>query len=64
MVEVYEDDGRNTWKLARKASPGKLGDFEEELFQSSDFVSSLVPSTPPASRIATIWYESLVDNAR
>jgi len=34
-VELYEGTGAS-WKVVRTASPGKLSQFEEELFRSSD----------------------------
>jgi len=33
VVELYEETPRQGWKLARSASPGRLGDFEEELYR-------------------------------
>ena len=32
-MELYEETPRQGWKLARSASPGRLGDFEEELYR-------------------------------
>ena len=33
VVELYEETPRQGWKLARSASPGRLGAFEEELYR-------------------------------
>lgn len=39
-VEVYEDQ-QGSWRLTKSGSPGKLGPFEEELFQFSEMVCAL-----------------------
>ena len=39
-VELYEETGRQGWKLGRTASPGKLGAFEEELYRTGEMADT------------------------
>lgn len=43
-VEVYEESkgGGGGWRLSRTASPGKIQDFEEELFRHADLAEAPV----------------------
>jgi|TARA_B100000768_G_C11282253_1_gene379343 DNA mismatch repair protein MSH2 len=38
LVELYEENPREGWRLSRSASPGKLGAFEDELYRSSEML--------------------------
>jgi DNA mismatch repair protein MSH2 len=42
VVELYEETPRQGWKLARSASPGKLGAFEEELYRVGEMADTPV----------------------
>eukprot|EP00803_Ostreobium_quekettii_P007490 evm.model.scf_227.6 EVM.evm.TU.scf_227.6 scf_227:67170-78839(-) len=53
-VELYEGRGAS-WELARSASPGKLDDFEEEIFRTAE-----VPDVPVVIAVST----SFVDTQR
>ena len=47
VVELYEETPRQGWKLARSASPGRLGAFEEELISVGEMADVPV--------VAAIW---------
>lgn len=59
-VELYEGSGA-TWKLARSATPGRLSQFEEELFRVSEvadvpLVAAVVLALVEGQRVVGVAY--------